>query len=748
MAEEVGGLKIKLGLDGAEFQQGIQQVNREMKVLESAFKAQGSGIKNFGSSLDGLKIKSTTLTGQIDLQNQKLAALKEQLEKSIEATGRYSKNSQNLQIQVNNTQKSIKTLESQLKSTNKEIDIQSSNWTKLSKTMKSTSDSLKPIGDGFKNVGTKLSVGLTTPILAAGGAAFKLASDMNETLNKVDVAFKDNAKEVKEWGNTTLEKFGISSGAALDAASLFGDMGTAMGQSTAEASKMSTNLVGLAGDLSSFKNIGLGQAQDALKGIFTGEGESLKSLGIIMQDSTLKAFALATGQTKSYTEMTQAEKVALRYAYVMGVTKNAQGDFARTSDGSANQMRIFQESIKQLATTIGQNLIPIITPIIAKLNEWAKSFSSLGPQTQKTILVIGAILAAIGPVLVIIGQLITAVSAITGAFASCSAAIAAAGGIIAVLTGPIGIAIAIIGGLIAVGVLLYNNWDIIKSKCTDLGTFLSNTWNLIKTSISNVITSIVTFVTTKFSSQIQSLQSIFSSIQSIFSNVWTIIKNIVLGAVLLILDIFTGNFTKLKTDASQIMNNIKTAFSSIWENIKSIFKNAIKIVVDTFIQMKTDISNAIVKVVDAVINGVKELPGKMLQFGIDIVQGLINGISSMINKVKSVVSDLADGITSKIRGALGIKSPSKVMMEIGGYTTEGLALGIQSQRDMVIDAMQGISTDIKVNRFTPSDSKSSGSSITIVNQGTIVGSNGMREFADMISRQISGNYGLSTGGAW
>ena len=122
-------------------------------------------------------------------------------------------------------------------------------------------------------------------------------------------------------------------------AALFGDMGTAMGQTPAEAAKMSESLVGLAGDLASFKNIGIEEAQTALKGIFTGEGESLKSLGVVMQDSTLEAYAMATGQKKAYDEMTQAEKVALRYAYVMDATKNAQGDFARTSGGTANQLR-------------------------------------------------------------------------------------------------------------------------------------------------------------------------------------------------------------------------------------------------------------------------------------------------------------------------------------------------------------------------------------------------------------------------
>ena len=102
MAEEIGGLRISIGLEGSEFQQGIQSINREMKVLESAFRAQGAGINGFGRSLDGLRANATMLTGQIELQRNKLEVLRDALQRSIESTGQYSRNSQNLQIQVNN----------------------------------------------------------------------------------------------------------------------------------------------------------------------------------------------------------------------------------------------------------------------------------------------------------------------------------------------------------------------------------------------------------------------------------------------------------------------------------------------------------------------------------------------------------------------------------------------------------------------------------------------------------------------
>ena len=262
-------------------------------------------------------------------------------------------------------------------------------------------------GKKLTGVGKDLSLKLSLPIAAAGGAAIKLASDFEESLNKVDVSFKDTAKQVTDFSKTTLTQFGIAQGTALDMAAMFGDMGTSMGLTTQEAANMSTSMVGLAGDLASFKNIKIEEATTALAAVFTGETESLKRLGIVMTEANLKQFALTQGITKNIKEMTQAEKTTLRYQFVMQSSANAQGDFARTQGGAANQMRIFTESLKELGANFGQVLLPAFTEIVKKVNGFLKSLMGLDDQTKKTIAVIAGIAAAIGPILIIIGKMST-----------------------------------------------------------------------------------------------------------------------------------------------------------------------------------------------------------------------------------------------------------------------------------------------------------------------------------------------------
>lgn len=268
---------------------------------------------------------------------------------------------------------------------------------KVKSVISKAGDGLASVGDKMKGIGANLSASLTLPIVGAGVAAVKLASDFEESLNKVDVAFKSNSKEIKDWSNTTLKSFGIAQGTALDMAALFGDMATGMGLNTGESAKMAKSLVGLAGDLSSFKNIKIDVAETALKSIFTGETESLKELGIVMTEANLKAWALSKGITGNISKMTEAEKVQLRYAFVMDKTKNAQGDFARTQGGAANQMRIFQESMKQLGQQLGSTILPYVTKAVTFINGLVTSFGSLSPAIKK-IVVIGALLVAvIGP---------------------------------------------------------------------------------------------------------------------------------------------------------------------------------------------------------------------------------------------------------------------------------------------------------------------------------------------------------------
>ncbi len=280
---------------------------------------------------------------------------------------------------------------------------------RLEKFEKQTAN-LRNLGNKVKLVGQGMTVGLTLPIVAAGGAMVKLASDMEETMNKVDVSFGASSDKVKDWAKNSITSMGLAQQSALDSAALYGDMATGMGLSQEKSSQMAMSLTQLSADLASFKNISNDVAQTALKSIFTGETESLKNLGVVMTETNLKQFAMSKGIRKNIKDMTEQEKIQLRYNYVMEKTKNAHGDFARTGGGASNQMRMFQENLKELGVTFGQYILPYFTKAVVKLNGMLVGFNKLSPGVKKTILIFGATLGAIGPIVTIVGTLTTAIA--------------------------------------------------------------------------------------------------------------------------------------------------------------------------------------------------------------------------------------------------------------------------------------------------------------------------------------------------
>ena len=342
------------------------------------------------------------------------------------------------------------------------------------KTFSGKMESLTSLGNSMKNFGASMTGFVTLPLALAGGAAIKLASDMEETQNKVSVAFGNSAQAVKDWSKNSIESMGLAQQSALDAAALFGDMGTSMGIARDDAAEMSMGLTQLGADLASFKNVGIDQAMGALKGVFTGETESLTQLGYVMTETNLKAFAMSKGISKNVEDMTQAEKVNLRFAFVMEATKNAQGDFSRTSEGAANQMRMFGESLKELGTSLGATILPLFTKVIKFTNGIIQEFMGLSEGTKKVIIGVGAFALALGPVIVGIGAVLAALPLMTTGLMMVIPAVKALGVALRFLAlNPIGLVITAIGALIAAGIYLSKGWGETHAKMLKISTAIS-----------------------------------------------------------------------------------------------------------------------------------------------------------------------------------------------------------------------------------------------------------------------------------
>ena len=201
-----------------------------------------------------------------------------------------------------------------------------------------------------------------------GKECVELGSDLTEVQNVVDVTFTTMSGKVNEFAKNAMTSAGLSETMAKRYVGTFGAMSKSFGFSESQAYDMSTALTQLTGDVASFYNISQDLAYIKLKSVFTGETETLKDLGVVMTQSALDQYALANGYGKTTSEMTEQEKVALRLAFVQKQLSAASGDFIRTSDSWANQVRVMQLQLQSLKATVGQGLINIFTPVLKVIN--------------------------------------------------------------------------------------------------------------------------------------------------------------------------------------------------------------------------------------------------------------------------------------------------------------------------------------------------------------------------------------------
>lgn len=195
-----------------------------------------------------------------------------------------------------------------------------------------------------------------------------LGSNLAEVQNVVDVTFGSLNSEVDKFAQNAIEQFGLGQTVTKKYVGTFGAMAKAFDFNNQAALEMSETLTGLVGDVASFYNLSSDEAFTKLKSVFTGETETLKDLGIVMTQTALDQYAMANGFGKTTSKMTEQEKTALRYQFVLDKLSLAQGDFARTSDSWANQTRVLSLRFNELKATLGQGFINLFTPIVQGIN--------------------------------------------------------------------------------------------------------------------------------------------------------------------------------------------------------------------------------------------------------------------------------------------------------------------------------------------------------------------------------------------
>ena len=481
----IKGITIEIGGDTTDLQKSLKDLDKSLKTTQDQLKDVNKLLKLDPGNTDLLKQKQELLAKSIKDTKERAKELKDALKQMQNAPNAAETIEQQkaLKREIAETEQNLKSLKEQYREFGSVAKQQ----------LQVIGDKTKEAGEKVANIGKELTTKVTLPLVAGFTLAADKASDYEENLNKLSVAFGDYADEVREFTDNAQIDYGLSKVDASANASAFGAMAKGIGLAEEQAAEMSIELTKLSADLGSYFNTDVETSATALEAIFTGNAQALKKFGVVMTDTNLKEFAKELGMTdRQFQKLSSEDKVLLRYQYVLAQTSDAQGDFARTGDGTANSIKSFQATVEDLTTTLGEQLLPIITPIIQKITEAIRKVSELDPDVFDLAVKIGLVLAALGPVVLIIGTLIQGIGGIISA--------------LGLLATPMGAAVLAIGGLIAAGVALYQNWDLVKEKATELWQKLTEIWGN--------ITSFITSKIDKLKEKLDGLRSKFEEISA------------------------------------------------------------------------------------------------------------------------------------------------------------------------------------------------------------------------------------------
>lgn len=705
MAMSVGMAIGYLDLDTSKFQSALKTASQQLKGFSDSSKNMGDRMTSLGA---GLKTVGQNLTKYATVPLVGLGTA------SVATAATFEKSMSNVQALSGATGKDLEDLTNIAKEMGAKTQFSASEaadalgYMALAGWDSSQSISALP---GVLDLAAASGMGLAdasdlvTDYLSAFGQEADQAGRMadvlayaqansNTTTQGLGEAFKNCAVNANAFGldieQTTalLGKLGdqglkgSEAGTALNA--VMRDMSSKMKDGAIAIGDASVKITDANGNFLSMSEIvaGVQKATDglsesekmvALQSTFTAD--SIKAMGILMNTG---ADSIENFTNELYNSNGAASEMA-----------------ATMNDNLSGQITTLKSALEGAAISIGTALMPVIKQLVEWINSLVTWFNNLNPSIQTAIVVIGGIVAAIGPVLLIIGQLTIAISGLISFFGAGGVGAGILSAAIGALSGPVGIAIAIITALIAIGVLLYNNWDTIKAKCSEvwnaivqtitivwnnikastsevwnnITSILSGAWNAIKSVTQPVVDFIKSIVSSAWNFISTTTSTIWNSIKGIIESVWNLIKSVIdlkVAAAKLVITtawnaiktvttavwnaiktvittiwnaigpIVTARVNAIKTTITTVFNAIKTVVSTIWNGVKTVIStawNAIKTVVSTG-------ANAIKTVVSTVFNSLTNIITAPFKTAQSVISGILGGISSAINKVTSAIKNV------------------------------------------------------------------------------------------------------------
>jgi len=466
-------IKIQFKIENAEYKKGIDAIKNETKTLNKEFQLEQAQLKLTGTETDKLESKMTFLNKKYELTARQVKETEDQLQRAKSAFGENSKEVKTLEDSLLDAKIAYEKTGNEIANTNKKLDESKDKW-------KNASKAVGDFGKGAENAGNKLApvstaaAGAFAGIVGIAVGAGKAADDIN-TMAKVTGLSVEEIQKFQFAADTIDVSLDTMTGALTKVTKNMSGAKDGTGPAAEAFGKLGVSVVDSSGNLRDNEDV-FYESIDAL-GKMTNETERDALAMEIFGKSATELNPLILGGADALREMGDA-------ADAKGlILSQEELDKANALNDTLDLMKAETlQGLMQIGSDLAPVLIPMFESIGVAIGAVITWFQSLDEGTMKTILVILGIVAVIAPVLIIIGKVATGISGIM-------TLIGMLGPVFALLTGPIGIVIAIVAAVIAIGVLLYKNWDWLKGKAGELWSSISGTFNNIKESIGSAINS-------------------------------------------------------------------------------------------------------------------------------------------------------------------------------------------------------------------------------------------------------------------
>jgi hypothetical protein len=502
----------------------------------------------------------------------------------------------------------------------------------------------KKMGGALATTGKVAGAALLGAGVAVGAFALKAvgnASDLQEAMSKVSVVFGDQAGEIAKWADGSAKSMGISTRAALEGAGTLGNLFSAMKVAPAATAEMSKSIMGLASDLASFNNADPAEVMDALRAGLVGETEPLRKFGVNLNQARIEAKALEMGLWDGKDAISAGAKAQAAYALIMEDTTLAQGDFARTSGGLANQQRILKAQVENLSAKIGTALLPIVTKVVNWITSEAipaaeRWWQRWQPAFDRIISKVGDLGRYFG---IVKDAITAAVTWLSNIFGSKSEEMS-------------GSASRLSTTISRLSAFFSSTFGAIRAVVETVVKIVMDLWARFGEQLVGRLVSALSALWDGMNGFMQALSGIMDLIKAILTGkwgeAWDAIKKILSGALQMVLgllraawNVVTGLFEVLKGTVSALWsllwNSLRTVLSDAWASMKNLAKAGV---------------DSLVGFIAGIPSRIGGLASSILSSAAGIGRAIVNGIGNGLSGAVGFVSDLGAAIRRTITGAI------------------------------------------------------------------------------------------------